>query len=359
MENIAVKEQETSVTTSSRMITQNSVILEANRSYKEEEQVESAPPATKVKTSNKTQTASPYFLRATSKAKNKTETESTLLQETFSLTSPPPSPKRKTKGGQLNCIPYPPLASPSFGLLQEKLARDPFRLIIGVSFLIRTKGRDSIPVFYQLMEKYPTVEALAEAKKSDIVEMTRHLGLQDQRADTYIRYAKTWLTDPPAKGKRYRTENYPYKNAHQGIGKSEVLADDAEDPREGAYEIAHLTKGAYTLDSWRIFCRDVLRGLATSWNGEGAVEGFQPEWMRVLPTDKELMAFCRWCWLREGWEWDAKTGERTVASKELLDACEEGKLVWEWRGNGGMSGNGKWRVLDEPHRKAHKVEASG
>lgn len=317
---------------SSQMLARDEDVLESSKNTKEE-LVEAAHSPTEVP--SRTKTASPYFLRASS-------------NNTSTLTTPLESPEKKvskSKGGTLNCIPFPPLSSPHFGLLQEKLANDPFRLIVGVSFLIRTKGRDSIPIFYELMSKYPTIEDLANARKADIVGITRHLGLQNERADTYIRYAKTFLSDPPQKGRRYRVENYPFKNAHQGIAKGEILADNEEDPREGGWEIGHLTKGIYTLDSWRIFCRDKLRGLADGWNGEGAKEGFQPEWMRVLPLDKELMAFLRWCWLREGWEWNATTGEREVASKELIDACNEGRLVWEWRGPGSKSGSGHWRIL--------------
>lgn len=268
--------------------------------------------------------------------KEKAITKSPYFSPAVSPKKPPRSP-----GGVVSCIPFPPLSSPSFGLLQEKLCHDPLRLLIGVTFLIRTYGKSSIPIYYKLMELFPTATALANADKAVIVELTRHLGLQSVRADTYIRYAKTFLDDPPVKGKRYRVENYPTKNAHATIKKGEVLSD--EDMREGAWEIGHLTKGPYAIDSWRIFCRDELRGLSKGWNGEEAEDdGFQPEWMRVLPKDKELRAFLRWCWLREGWVWDAESGEREVAGKELVDAVNDGRVVWEWKGK---DGKGDWRIL--------------
>lgn len=100
-----------------------------------------------------------------------------------------------------------------------------------------------------------------------------------------------------------------------------------------------MTKGRYAIDSWRIFCRDVLRGEAEGWNGEGREEGFQPEWMRVMPRDKELIACLRWMWLKEGFEWDPVTGEREVAGRELMEAAIEGRVMWD--GFGGM------RILDE------------
>ncbi|KFZ11599.1 hypothetical protein V502_07487 [Pseudogymnoascus sp. VKM F-4520 (FW-2644)] len=284
--------------------------------------------------------------------KEKAITKSPYFSPAVSPKKPPRSP-----GGVVSCIPFPPLSSPSFGLLQEKLRHDPLRLLIGVTFLIRTYGKSSIPIYYKLIELFPTATDLANADKDVIVELTRHLGLQSVRADTYIRYARTFLDDPPVKGKRYRVENYPTKSAHAAIKKGEVLSD--EDMREGAWEIGHLTKGPYAIDSWRIFCRDELRGLAKGWNGEEAEdEGFQPEWMRVLPKDKELRAFLRWCWLREGWVWDAETGEREVAGKELVDAVNDGRVVWEWKGKDGKGkdGKGDWKILGKYENDAKEEE---
>jgi methyl-CpG-binding domain protein 4 len=186
------------------------------------------------------------------------------------------------------------------------------------------------------MEKYPTPESLIEAEKEDIVPIIRHLGLQNQRASTYQMYACIWIEDPPVKGKRYAVPGYPTPTSGRGIKKGEILSD--EDERE-AWEIGHMTQGAYSIDSWRIFCRDILRGVATGYNGEDSEEGFQPEWMRVIPEDKELRAFLRWMWLKEGFEWDPFTGEKEVAGPELMSAAMEGRI--EWDDEGGM------RILDE------------
>ncbi|RDL40029.1 uncharacterized protein BP5553_00008 [Venustampulla echinocandica] len=237
------------------------------------------------------------------------------------------TPKRRSPGGIVSCIPFPPLSSPHFGLIQEKLAHDPFRLLIAVTFLNRTKGKDAIPVFYELLTKYPTPESLVSAGKEDIVPIIRHLGLQNQRAATYQTYAKFWLEDPPKKGRRYAVRGYPTKESGRDIKNGEILADD--DERE-AWEIGHMTQGPYAIDSWRIFCRDALRGKAKDWNGEGNTEEcFQPEWMRVLPEDKELRAYLRWMWLKEGFEWDPFTGEKEVAGKELMSAAIEGRIAWD------------------------------
>jgi hypothetical protein len=255
--------------------------------------------------------------------------------------SPPASAEKekkpRLKGGTISCIPFPPLSSPAFGLLQEKLAHDPFRLLVGVTFLNRTKGKDAIPVFFSLMENYPSPEAILAAPKGDIIALTYHLGFQSQRAETYRKFAHHFIHNPPVKGKRYRVDHYPNPKSGMDIRSSEVLDDD--DPRD-AWEIGHMTKGRYAIDSWRIFCRDVIRGVATGWNGEGNEDqqGFQPEWMRVQPRDKELIAFLRWMWLREGFTWDPVTGEKEVAGTEIMRAVGEGRMIWDE--GGGM------RILD-------------
>lgn len=144
-------------------------------------------------------------------------------------------------------------------------------------------------IYHDLKAKYPTIQDLADANQEDVVEVIRTLGLQNHRAKNLIAIAQQWLVDPSAKGRRHRTLHYPYNGAGKDIKPREILEDD--DEREGAWEIAHLPGvGDYAIDSWRIFCRDVLRGVATGYDGEGADarEHFEPEWMRVKPADKEL-----------------------------------------------------------------------
>jgi hypothetical protein len=216
----------------------------------------------------------------------------------------------------VSAIPFPPLSSHGFGLIQEKLAHDPFKLLIGTTLLNRTRGVHAIPVIFLLTEKYPTPEDMAAVDETELVQATRHLGMQNIRAKRYIELAKAWLADPPLKGRRHRKLHYPRRDDGKDIKPREVIDDD--DPRIGAWEIAHLpTTGPYALDSWRIFHRDEFRGLATNWTGVGALtKDFEPEWKRVVPKDKELRAYLRWMWLKEGWEWDPQTGKKAVASEE-------------------------------------------
>ena len=63
--------------------------------------------------------------------------------------------------------------------------------------------------------------------------------------------------------------------------------------------------------------------------GKGREATFQPEWMRVLPADKELRACLRWMWMREGWEWDPVSGERSVLREEMRKAVDEGRVGYD------------------------------
>lgn len=228
-----------------------------------------------------------------------------------------------------SCIPVPPLTHDAFGLIQEKLAHEPFQLLVAVTFLNRTRGAQAIPVFYELMARYPTPADLAEADESELAGQIRHLGLQNTRARRYIQLAQAWIQDPPVRGRRHRKLHYPGLGDGKDIKPGEIL-DDA-DERAGAWEIAHLpTTGPYAIDSWRIFCRDELRGKGTGAGGPNeSPDDFEPEWKRVLPLDKELRAYLRWRWLREGWQWNPRTGHKVKASEELMARANQGTLIAE------------------------------
>jgi hypothetical protein len=216
--------------------------------------------------------------------------------------------------GTVSSLPIPPLSADRFGLIQEELADDPFRLLIAVTFLIRTTGKAAIPVFRQLMDRCPTPEALAGAEPAEIISLIRPLGLSAVRCAAIQKYARVWLEKPPTREVRYGVKNYPRQGDGHHVRAGEEFGpedrDDGEaeysnvdavtDARERAigcaWEIGHLTQGPYALDSWRIFCRDMLLGRSDHWTGKGSRPGFQPEWMRVLPRDKELRACLRWMW---------------------------------------------------------------
>ncbi|KAJ5677226.1 Pre-mRNA splicing factor [Penicillium maclennaniae] len=279
---------------------------------------------------------------------------STPVKQSFSLRPETPRlsrPKLPTvspyfpslSGDPESCLPFPPIDAPSFGLIQEQLAHDPFKLIIATIFLNRTRGGVALPILFRVFARYPTIDAMAIANPSELVSMIHCLGFQNQRARKCISIAQIWQVSPPVKNKRYRKLHYPRKLDGRDVGPLEC-ADD-EDHRV-AWEIAHLPGvGAYSLDSWRIFCRDALRGLATDWKGTGATtDGFVPEWKSVLPQDKELRAYLAWMWLKEGWIWDHHTGDLTPASEKMMRAAQKGGVAHQEDGN--------WILECSPGRKA-------
>ena len=251
-------------------------------------------------------------------------------------------PSERVKGEKISCIPFPPLDATAFGLVQERLCHDSFQLLIAVIFLNKTRGSVAMPKFYELITRLPTPADLAAAKHEDIVSVFEHLGLQNTRATKCIKLAKTWLETPPVKGRRYRRLHYPKKDDGKDIDPKEGPITD-EDERV-AWEVGHLAGiGSYAIDSWRIFCRDELRGLPTGLPERRELERdpaareveLGKEWTRVLPLDKELRAYLRWRWLRLGFEWDPVSGKKQVANERVMAEAVGGGVTCE-RVQGGV-----------------------
>jgi hypothetical protein len=227
-------------------------------------------------------------------------------------------------------VPVPPISESAFGIIQEKLWHDPFWLLIAVTFLNKTTGRAAVPIFWKLKKLYPTPTELAAADQNELMLMIHSLGLQNARSKRLIKMAQAWLDSPPVAGKRYRTLNYPNKGDGKASHTANVVEEDADDCG-GALEIGHIPGCKdYAWDSWRIFCRDTLRGVAEDYNGKGATaEDFLPEWKSVLPGDKELRACLRWMWLREGWIWNHETGDKRRATDEEMEQVRQGQMQFD------------------------------
>lgn len=229
------------------------------------------------------------------------------------------SQKSKRVPAGTSAVPFPSIDADHFGVMQEKFAHDPFKLVLATMFLNKTAGRFAVPIVDTLVARYPTPELLAKADVEEVFEIVEKLGLGHQRSRNAIRLAQTWLDAPPTKGKRYRTLHYPRHGDGLKHKPSEVLTDNPDDCA-GFLEIGHLHGcGPYAWDSWRISCRDTLRGNATSTS--------EPEWKRVLPNDKELRAYLRWKWLREGWVWDPLSGDKVRATKDQMADARAGVFV--------------------------------
>lgn len=269
-------------------------------------------------------------------------------------------PKTHTRParGTVSSLPIPSLSDETFGLIQETLAHEPFRLLVATAFLHQTQAKAALPVFKELMTKWQTPAELAAANPKLIKDLIEKLGLAERRCELIQKYARIWVQNPPSKNTRYGVRDYPCKGDGQDIKTGEefgpedrqadmiVVGLPQQNPQPEAniqaktrghgtsWEIGHITCGPYTIDSWRIFCRDVLLGRAEDWKGKGREPTFQPEWMRVLPQDKELRACLRWLWMKEGWLWDPQTGEKEVLGEDVRTAVNEGRARYD--DNGGL-----------------------
>lgn len=201
--------------------------------------------------------------------------------------------------------PWPPLTAPRFGLIQEELTASPFQVIVSTVFLNRTRGTVAVPLLRTFLAAHPTPAAVATADEAAIEALLQPLGLQRTRARRLVAMASAWVAQPPVPGSCTVKKDYPPRKTVP-FPALVVGAEPLGVPRSQGWEVAHIPGvGPYALDSWRIWCRDELRG---------DVREEEEEWRRVVPMDKELRAFLRWKWAKEGRRWveegdDAGTAE--------------------------------------------------
>lgn len=180
-----------------------------------------------------------------------------------------------------------------FGLVQEIYQHNLYHLIVQAILWNQTRGSQAIIILRLLLEKYPTPAILAIANEDSLADLLHPIGLFRLRAKRLIALGQAWIVNPPKAGVVYKVR---YKC----------------EPEESFWEIAHLPGvGKYAIDSYRIFHRDQLLGLSSSWDDHLTQFNrdllptrrpstcMDPEWMRVSPNDKDLSAFHQWAWKRE------------------------------------------------------------
>lgn len=149
----------------------------------------------------------------------------------------------------------------------ECVADDPWKLLVAVTLLNKTSGRCAVPIFWTLIDRWPTPQSLAKgqpllssipsvvndiillADPSELKDHIRSLGLQSIRAKRLMALSSAYVCLYPCHGH----EKVPYP-----------------DPTL----ISHLPgSGPYALDSYRIYC------------------GGPDAWRTVMPCDKELIRY--------------------------------------------------------------------
>ena len=104
---------------------------------------------------------------------------------------------------------FHPTSSNEFGLIQEKLRHEPWKMLVAVVFLNVTTAKMALPLLAQLFERWPTPEALSQgmsslrlANEANFDELSTFLypiGLYNTRAKRLIEFSTMWLSDPPRK----------------------------------------------------------------------------------------------------------------------------------------------------------------
>ncbi|KAG0611385.1 hypothetical protein M758_7G137600 [Ceratodon purpureus] len=177
-----------------------------------------------------------------------TESSAVSLEPMSSVEFTPPAKRRKIQQTLVDVIPPPgsrlssgvecvPPVSP-YGLIQEHVYQDPWKVLVACILLNQTGGRQMHKVIWDLFELCPDAETCVSTETEKIGRVIHSLGLQNKRAKTLQRFSQDYL-------------GTTWTNVTQlhGIGE-------------------------YGRDAYAIFC-----------------EG---RWQEVQPKDLVLNRYCRW-----------------------------------------------------------------
>ncbi|KAI8463486.1 MAG: DNA glycosylase [Monoraphidium minutum] len=135
------------------------------------------------------------------------------------------------------CLWEPPVSP--FGLIEEELFEDPWKLLLACMLLNKTSGKQVRQVIWRLFDLCPTPQAVAAADQGALRDLIRPLGLFNKRAAAVQRFSR-----------EYVEKEWSCPTELHGIGK-------------------------YAADAYYMFCRGAWRGVA--------------------PDDKDLRRY--WDWL--------------------------------------------------------------
>ncbi|PWN29204.1 DNA glycosylase [Jaminaea rosea] len=142
-----------------------------------------------------------------------------------------------------------------YGLVQEIITPDVFGMLIVTILLNQTTGRAAIPVFYDLLERWPTPSSLRDADLGMLTDMLQPIGLHNIRAKRLKDLGTMWCEQPPQLGVLHKSRVVLPSTGRKRRKKK--LDDDEEEPQKPTYpptEISHLPgAGRYALDSYRLF----------------------------------------------------------------------------------------------------------
>lgn len=200
-----------------------------------------------------------------------------------------------------------------YGLIQEIVTPNVFRLLVATCLLNQTKGRAAMPVFWELLKRWPDEHCLARANLAELTDLLQPIGLHNIRARRLISMAQTMVEIPYDESNMFKSRDRTAPDTPIGI---------------------YPGVGRYAIDSWRIFVAG--GGASVGLRGAKPVSPFdtasmgaaasktqlasalplmprnavakEAEWKAVMPLDKELRAYLVWRWAKEGQVWDPVRG---------------------------------------------------
>ena len=118
-----------------------------------------------------------------------------------------------------------------YGLIQEQLWQDPWKIFVACIFCNLTKRVTAEPYFWECLERWPDPAAMSNAKQEEVEALIQPLGLSQRRSKALIMMSKDYLQK------------------------------DWKDQPEVLYGI-----GKYASDAYRIFCKG-------EWNAVSPKDG--------------------------------------------------------------------------------------
>ncbi|PPQ72028.1 hypothetical protein CVT24_008080 [Panaeolus cyanescens] len=163
-------------------------------------------------------------------------------------------------------------------------------MLVAVTLLNKTSGKLALPIFWEIISKWPTALHLSKATIPELVCILRRIGMQTVRAKRLVALSSAYLADPPSvyDPRPSRDFNSPPRTQTFEKGDTSCLTSSP---------ISHLPGvGRYALDSYRIFCM----------SHDDPKSG---EWKKAQPSDKQLALYLKWKWaVDEHMQWHPTNG---------------------------------------------------
>ena len=88
-----------------------------------------------------------------------------------------------------------------YGLLQEQLMKDPWKIFVCCIFCNLTKRVQAEPIFWEVLKRWPSPEDLSEADHDELLSLIKPLGLSERRSKalktmSYEYTHKDWKGEP-------------------------------------------------------------------------------------------------------------------------------------------------------------------